>query len=187
MVGRLSGQKGLDILAPVLEALLRQRVQLVVLGTGDEHYHQLLRGVEQAHAEKVKAFLTFNTPLAQRIYGGSDLFLMPSRYEPCGLGQMIAMRYGSVPIVRATGGLADTVQDWDPVTGEGNGFRFGRYDGLDLFAAIIRALETYRYPQRWQQLQRRGMQGDFSWQRSAGKYLQVYDLALRSKERAAVV
>jgi starch synthase len=112
---------------------------------------------------------------------------MPSRYEPCGLGQMIAMRYGSVPVVRATGGLADTVRNWDPVTGEGNGFRFDHYDGLDLFAAIVRTLETYRYPQRWQQLQLRGMQGDFSWQRSAGKYLQVYDLALRSKERAAVV
>src|SRR5439155_4089368 len=123
MVGRLGGQKGLDILAPVLDALLRQRVQFVLLGTGDDHYHHLLRQVEQAHPDKAKAFLTFDTPLAQRIYGGSDLFLMPSRYEPCGLGQMIAMRYGSVPVVRATGGLADTVQDWDPATGEGNGFR----------------------------------------------------------------
>jgi starch synthase len=187
MVGRLSGQKGLDILAPVLEALLRRRVQVVLLGTGDEHYHQFLRSAEQAHPDQVRAFLTFDTPLAQRIYGGSDLFLMPSRYEPCGLGQMIAMRYGSVPVVRATGGLADTVQDWNPTTGEGNGFRFDRYDGLDLFAALVRALETYHYPAEWRRLQVRGMQGDFSWQRSARKYLDVYALALRSKERAAVV
>ena len=185
MVGRLSGQKGLDILAPVLDALLHQRAQLVVLGTGDEHYHHLLRQVEQAHPGRAKAFLTFDTPLAQLVYGGSDVFLMPSRYEPCGLGQMIAMRYGNVPVVRATGGLADTVQDWEPATGEGNGFRFDRYVGLDLFAALVRALETYKYPAAWRQLQLRGMQGDFSWPRSAGKYLDVYNLALRSKERAA--
>jgi len=187
MVGRLSGQKGLDILVPALEALLRQRIQLVVLGTGDPHYHHLLHAAESKHAEKMRAFLTFNTPLAQRIYGGSDMFLMPSRYEPCGLGQMIAMRYGSVPIVRATGGLADTVQDWDPIADTGNGFRFDAYDSFDLFGAVTRALETYKYPDRWRRLQRRGMEGDFSWRTSAAKYLRVYDLALRSKERAGVV
>jgi len=146
-----------------------------------------LRQVEQAQPDRAKAFLTFNTPLAQRIYAGSDLFLMPSRYEPCGLGQMIAMRYGALPVVRATGGLADTVHDWNPITGEGNGFSFDRYDGLDLFASVIRALETYKYPDTWRRLQRRGMEGDFSWQRSAAKYLRVYDLALRSKERRAVL
>jgi starch synthase len=111
---------------------------------------------------------------------------MPSRYEPCGLGQMIAMRYGSVPVVRATGGLADTVQDWDATSGAGNGFRFERYDGLDLFAALVRAIETYKYPAEWRRLRVRGMQGDFSWERSARKYLHVYDLALRSKERATL-
>src|SRR5207247_624686 len=145
MVGRLSGQKGLDILAPVLDGLLRQRAQLVVLGTGDEYYHHLLRQVEQEHPGRAKAFLTFDTPLAQRIYGGSDLFLMPSRYEPCGLGQMIAMRYGSVPVVRSVGGLADTVQEYDPRTREGNGFAFTNYDPWELFAAIVRALELYRF------------------------------------------
>ena len=187
MVGRLSGQKGLDILAPALGALLRQQVQLVVLGTGEPYYYQLLQAAEATHAEKMKAFLTFDTPLAQRIYGGADIFLMPSRYEPCGLGQMIAMRYGSAPVVRATGGLADTVQDWIPADGTGNGFRFDAYDPLDLYGALTRALETYKYPDVWRSLQRRGMEVDFSWHTSAAKYLRVYDLALRSKERASVV
>ena len=184
MVGRLSGQKGLDLLGPALEALLRQPVQLVVLGAGDDHYQQMLRWTSQSHPAQMRAFLTFDTPLAQRIYAGADVFLMPSRYEPCGLGQMIAMRYGSVPVVRATGGLADTVLDWDPRTGKGNGFTFARYDSWDMFAALLRALETYRYPDVWRQIQQHGMRGDFSWERSAARYRQVYDFALRSKERA---
>ncbi|HEX2036928.1 MAG TPA: glycogen synthase [Chloroflexota bacterium] len=182
MVGRLSDQKGLDILLGVAEALLRQPLQLVILGTGDPHYQEALRRLAEAHPSKVAAFLTFDTPLAQRIYAGSDIFLMPSRYEPCGLGQMIAMRYGSVPVVRATGGLATTVADWDPHTGTGTGFRFQRYDSMDLFAAVIRATETYKYPEVWRRLQRAGMQSDFSWRRSAGQYMEVYRLARRWKE-----
>ncbi|MGH2351036.1 MAG: glycogen synthase, partial [Chloroflexota bacterium] len=184
MIGRLSSQKGLDILAPVVDALLHQPLQLIMLGTGDEHYHQLLRRVQEAHPHRAAVVIGFDTPLAQRIYGGSDAFLMPSRYEPCGLGQMIAMRYGSVPIVRATGGLATTVQDWDPRRGAGNGFSFQRYDGIDLFAAVIRALETYKYPDVWRRLQVAGMTSDFSWERSAVQYVQVYEVALRSKEQS---
>ena len=187
MIGRLSSQKGLDLLVPVVDALLHQPMQLVVLGTGDQHYQDLLQWVRAAHPERAAAFLTFNTPLAQRIYAGSDAFLMPSRYEPCGLGQMIAMRYGSVPIVRATGGLATTVQDWDPRAATGNGFSFSRYDAMALFATVIRALETYKYPDAWRTLQRRGMEGNFSWRRSAAKYVQVYEVALRSKERGVAV
>jgi starch synthase len=183
MVGRLTGQKGLDILLPVLDGLLHQPLQLVVLGLGDEHYQRALLQVQQRYPDRAAAFIRFDTPLAQRIYAGADIFLMPSRYEPCGLGQMIAMRYGSVPVVRATGGLADTVPDWNPRTGEGRGFRFERYDPLDLFAAVVRACETYRYPEVWRRLQERGMQADFSWTQSAGKYLQVYEFALRFKER----
>jgi starch synthase len=183
MVGRLTGQKGLDILAPVLDGLMRQRVQLVLLGTGDPHYHEILARAERTHLDRARAFLTFDTPLAQRIYGGCDLFLMPSRYEPCGLGQMIAMRYGAVPVVRETGGLADTVQNWDATHGEGNGFTFGPYEPLDLFAALIRATETFRYPNVWRTLQERGMAGDFSWERSARKYREVYEFALEKKAR----
>ncbi len=182
MIGRLSAQKGLDLLAPIAEALLRQGIQLVVLGVGDEHFAQLLRRLESDYPDQVRAFLRFDTPLAQRIYAGSDLFLMPSRYEPCGLGQLIAMRYGSVPVVRATGGLADTVAEWDPQRGTGTGFRFERYDPLDCLAALMRALETYRYQEAWRRLQRNGMACDFSWDRSASKYAELYLLALRTKE-----
>jgi starch synthase len=178
MIGRLSWQKGLDIVLPILDGLLRQRLQFVLLGLGDEHYHQALRQVQQRHPDRAAVFLRFDTPLAQRIYGGSDIFLMPSRYEPCGLGQMIAMRYGSVPAVRSTGGLADTVHDWDPRTGEGTGFVFETYDPLDCFASVIRAMETYKHPDSWRALQQRGMTADFSWHRSAEKYLDVYRRAI---------
>lgn len=179
MVGRLSGQKGLDILLPVLDALLRRDVQLVVLGTGDEHYHHALRDAQQRHPERCASFLTFDTPLAQRIYGGSDLFLMPSRYEPCGLGQLIAMRYGSIPVVRATGGLADTVPDYDPHTHTGLGFVFDHYDHRDLLIALTRALETYARPTEWRPLQLRALQQNHSWPQSAQKYLTIYKKAIQ--------
>ena len=182
MVGRLSGQKGLDILLPTLDALLRLDVQLVVLGTGDEHYNHALREAQQRHPDRCAAFLTFDTPFAQRIYGGADLFLMPSRYEPCGLGQLIAMRYGAIPVVRATGGLADTVPDYDPRTGEGLGFAFDAYDHRDLLIALTRALEAYARPTEWRPLQRRALAQDHSWTRNAQKYLDVYARAI---ERAA--
>ena len=179
MVSRLTDQKGFDLLAQVIDSLLGQQVQLVILGTGDPHYHELFSRLQQTYPDRVALFLTFNTPLAQRIYGGSDIFLMPSRYEPCGLGQMIAMRYGSVPIVRSTGGLADTVQDWNPQRSTGNGFTFARYDHMELFAAVVRALETYRYPDTWRSLQSHGMSGDFSWRRSAQRYVELYRRARR--------
>jgi len=163
---------------PVLDALLRQPLQFILLGTGDEQYHHQLRQAQERHRDCAAVFLTFDTPLAQRIYGGSDMFLMPSRYEPCGLGQLIAMRYGSVPVVRATGGLADTVEDYDPRAGKGNGFTFNTYDPLDLYAAVIRATETYKHADHWRALQVRGMASDFSWRRSAGKYLEVYRKAM---------
>jgi starch synthase len=134
--------------------------------------------VAQAYRSRAAVFLTFNAELAHKIYAGSDLFLMPSRYEPCGLGQMIAMRYGSVPVVRATGGLADTVDDFDPRTGEGNGFAFEPYDRWALFAAIVRAVENYKYEDTWRQLQVRGMSADFTWTASAAKYVDLYRRAL---------
>lgn len=186
MVGRLSGQKGLNILEPAMPALLGRAAQMVILGTGEPYFHQMLERAQRAHPDQVAVMLTFNTPLAQRIYGGVDIFLMPSRYEPCGLGQMIAMRYGAVPVVRATGGLADTVRDWDVTAAQGNGFTFDRYEPLDLAMAVIRALETYRYPQSWHQLQQRGMASDFSWERSAARYRDLYLVALRSRAAPAL-
>ena len=178
MISRLADQKGFDLLAQIFQPLLAQGIQFVVLGIGDQHYHEMFQNLAARYPEQVAIFLTFNTELAQRIYAGSDMFLMPSRFEPCGLGQLIAMRYGSVPIVRAVGGLADTVQEYDPRTGAGNGFSFANYDPWELFAAIVRALELYRFKDIWRTLQQRGMAADHSWTASARRYVEVYRNAL---------
>jgi starch synthase len=178
MISRLADQKGFDLLAQIIQPLLAQGIQLVVLGIGDQHYHEMFQNLAARYPAQVAIFLTFNTELAQSIYAGSDMFLMPSRFEPCGLGQLIAMRYGSVPIVRSVGGLADTVQEYDPRTGEGNGFAFTNYDPWELFAAIIRALELYRFKDIWRTLQQRGMAADHSWQASALRYVEVYRNAI---------
>jgi starch synthase len=182
MISRLADQKGFDLLAQIIQPLLAQGVQFVVLGIGDQHYHEMFQRLAARYPEQVSIFLTFNTELAQRIYAGSDMFLMPSRFEPCGISQMIAMRYGSVPIVRSVGGLADTVQEYDPHTGEGNGFTFKNYDPWELFAAIIRALEVYRFNDIWRTLQQRGMRADHSWSVSARRYVDVYYNALHFHE-----
>jgi starch synthase len=162
-------------------------LQFVLLGTGDPHYHEMLSRIAQAYPGKVAVFLTFSASLAQKIYAGTDMFLMPSRFEPCGLGQLIAMRYGSVPIVRATGGLADTVQDFNPATGEGDGFSFVRYDRWALFATMVRALENYKYKEIWHKLQLRGMTADFSWNASARKYVDLYHRALDIRDLESTV
>jgi starch synthase len=178
VISRLTDQKGCDILGDVVDHLLDLDLQLVLLGTGDLHYHEMFSRIAQTYSEKAAVFLTFNAALEQRIYAGTDVFLMPSRFEPCGLSQMIAMRYGSVPVVRATGGLADTVKDFDPRTGEGNGFSFVPHDRWALYAAIVRALENYKHKDTWNKLQVQGMTADFSWGASAKKYVDVYYHAL---------
>jgi starch synthase len=178
MISRLTDQKGFDLLAQIAQPLLAQGVQIVVMGIGDQHYHEMFQNLAVRYPEQVAIFLTFNTEMAQGLYAGSDMFLMPSRWEPCGLGQMIAMRYGSVPIVRSVGGLADTVQEYDPRTGEGNGFTFNNYDPWELFAAIVRALELYRFKDIWRKLQQRGLAADHSWQASAMRYVEVYRNAI---------
>jgi len=183
MVTRLAQQKGLDILELVLPHLLARDVQLVVLGLGDPRYHELLQRTARENPAKAAAFLTFDEPLAHQIYGGADLFLMPSRHEPCGLGQLIAMRYGTVPIVRATGGLADTVQDFDARTDQGTGFVFARCDPIGLFGAISRALEAYAHPGGWQGLMQRGMARDSSWDKSAQRYEEIFWLASERKRK----
>ncbi|HWQ11573.1 MAG TPA: glycogen/starch synthase [Roseiflexaceae bacterium] len=181
-ISRLADQKGFDLIDQVVEPLLRNHdVQLVVLGTGDQRYHDRFLQLRAHFPQQLAVFLTFNAPLAQKIYAGSDMFLMPSRFEPCGLGQMIALRYGTIPIVRATGGLADTVRDYDPATGEGNGFAFRAYDPMALYAAIVRALETYRHRAIWQQLILRAMAADHSWSASARKYVELYRRAIAAR------
>lgn len=174
MITRLADQKGLDLLEDTIDNILELDVQFVLLGTGEQHYHNLFLRARDEHPAKVGLSLTFNAPLARKIYSGSDMFLMPSRFEPCGLGQMIAMRYGSVPIVRAVGGLADTVGDFDPRTREGNGFVFEAYEPWALFAAVVRATEDYRHTDAWRQLQVNGMRADFSWDASAREYVALY-------------
>lgn len=177
MISRLANQKGFDLLAQIIDLLMQLDMQFVLMGTGDHLYHDLFRQVAERFPEKFSYYMTFNTPIAQKIYGGSDLFLMPSRFEPCGLGQMIAMRYGSIPVVRETGGLADTVKDFDPRTSKGNGFTFSSYDSMLLYGALVRALETYKYPEVWRKLQVRDMTADYSWQASASQYVSLYQKA----------
>jgi starch synthase len=180
VVNRLFWQKGADIAVDGIGRLLDAgaALQFVVLGTGDQVYHEQLRALERRHSHAVKLYLEFNPDLAQLIYGGSDIFLMPSRYEPCGLGQMIAMRYGSVPVVRRTGGLADTVIDADEQPASGRGFVFAEPNGAALAAALQRAFAAYRDPPRWRAIQLNGMRADFSWKEPASRYADLYGMAV---------
>jgi starch synthase len=179
MVTRLTDQKGLDILMDAIPEILSQHVQLIVLGTGDEHYHRLLAAIGDRHRDRMRVLLKYDEIIARRIYAGSDLFLMPSRYEPCGLGQMHALRYGTVPVVRRTGGLADTVVDVAPRTGKGTGFVFDDYTPDALVVCVKRVLEAYRDARRWRTIVRAGMKVDFSWEHSAKEYVKVYRTVLQ--------
>lgn len=179
MVGRLTDQKGFDLFAQVVDSLLaRQRVQVVILGAGEEKYHELLKDVAARHPSQMAMFFAFDLALAQLIYGGSDMFLMPSRFEPCGLGQLIALRYGSIPIVRATGGLADTVQNASPDLGSGTGFVFRDYSPGALRGELERAIASYGQRDAWQRMQQRAMAVDNSWENSAQQYHDLYQRIL---------
>jgi starch synthase len=176
VVTRLFAQKGIDLLGDAFDGLLRQHnIQLAVLGTGDEAVHEMLLRLESAHPGKVKIWLEFNPQLGQRIYGGCDCFLMPSRYEPCGLGQLISLRYGAVPLVRRTGGLNDTVEDVRD--GTGTGFVFEAATAHDLSGAAERAIAAYADRAAWRAIQQRGMRQDWSWGRAALKYRDLYEAA----------
>jgi starch synthase len=181
MVTRLVAQKGLDVLAEAIPEMMALGVQLVVLGTGEERYHRILTGAAARYPGQVRVLLRYDDRLAKRIYAGCDLFLMPSQYEPCGLGQMIALRYGAVPVVRRTGGLADTVRDYNRRTGGGTGFVFDDYTADALVECLKRAIALYGDAKKWRLLMRSGMKQDFSWKRSAGEYLKVYRKAVSKK------
>jgi starch synthase len=174
MISRLVDQKGFDLVTTAGEWIAQKDVQLVILGAGEQRYIDYLRWLSQRYPDKVAFMSTFDPELAQRIYAGSDFFLMPSRFEPCGLGQLIAMRYGSIPIARHTGGLADTVQEYNPQTGQGNGFLFGPYDALHMLGAIDRGLHLYHQPEEWEKLVKINMLRDYSWEASARQYLDFY-------------
>ncbi len=184
MVSRLSDQKGFDLIAAISEELLRLTpVQIVVVGTGDQRYHDFFLNLRQRYPTRVGVEFTFSADLTRKVHAGSDVYLMPSRMEPCGLGQLISLRYGTIPVVRATGGLADTVQDWDPQSHTGNGFVFHEYDHMALFAAIIRALEAYKYRDSWHELMAHAMSADHSWEASARKYVDLYQRAIVTRRQ----
>ncbi len=174
MVSRLAGQKGFDLLEEALDDVLSRDLQLVVLGTGESRYEDFLLGAAARYPGKIGVRIAFDDSLAHKVMAGADMLLMPSRYEPGGLAQIYSLKYGTVPIVRATGGLKDTVTQFDPETGRGNGFVFGPYEPVDLLDAVDRALSLYRLRDRWAMVVRNAMKADFRWDRSAQAYVDLY-------------
>ena len=174
-IARLTAQKGLDLVERVLDDIMRQDIEIVFLGMGDAHYEEFIRRAEAKYPGRVAARVEMNEALAHRVYAGTDLFLMPSQFEPCGLSQMIAMRYGSIPIVRETGGLKDSVMPFNVYTDEGNGFSFSNYNAHDMLYTIERAVSYYRDKELWDRLVKRAMATDFSWRKSALVYKKLYE------------
>lgn len=178
IISRLADQKGFDLIAEAADELMSLNIQIVILGTGDPNYHKLLEKLARKYSKKLAVNLRFDNKMAHLIEAGADMFLMPSRYEPCGLNQMYSLKYGTVPIVRETGGLADTVVNFDPKTGKGNGFTFKEYKAAAMMEAIRRAVDTFEDKSVWRKIQQAGMQEDYSWQRSASEYMELYEKAL---------
>lgn len=179
MVSRLSGQKGVDLFAALLPALMEADAQVVLLGTGEAIYQETFRSAAEERPERVKVFFTYDFELAHKIFAGADMMVVPSRYEPCGLNQLYSLKYGTVPVVRATGGLIDTVEEFNPEADSGTGFRFEQPEASQLEAALGRALALFREDRdAWTRLMVRGMECDFSWTRSATAYLRLYERAL---------
>ncbi|HNW59314.1 MAG TPA: glycogen synthase GlgA [bacterium] len=174
MISRLTSQKGLDLVAAAIGEMVQLPAQLVILGTGDPQVHKLLEKMRKGHPRQVALFLRFDDTLAHLIEAGSDMFLMPSLYEPCGLNQMYSLKYGTIPVVRKTGGLADTIVDAGADPNNGNGFLFSDYTPEALTDAVRRAVAAYRDDKGWQKLIKRGMKQDFSWAIAADKYVKLY-------------
>ncbi len=174
VISRLADQKGFDLLGAISLELMKLDIQLVILGTGEPKYHRLFERLHAQYPQKIGVYLGFNNELAHLIEAGSDMFLMPSRYEPCGLNQMYSLKYGTVPIVRATGGLDDTIQDFNPKTNKGTGFKFIPYDPQEFLSTIERALNAYRDKKTWHTIVTNGMTKDYSWTASANKYVSLY-------------
>lgn len=175
MVTRLVEQKGLDLVIQILDRFMAySNAQMILLGTGDRYYETQMWQLASRYPGRMSVYLLHNDILARRVYAGTDAFLMPSRFEPCGISQMMALRYGSVPIVRRTGGLVDTVTHHDPMNHVGTGYCFDRYEPLDLYTCLVRAWEGFHYKKEWQELQQRGMLENFSWKQSAAEYVKLY-------------
>jgi starch synthase len=184
IISRLADQKGFDLLAEVADQILSLDLQMVILGTGDKIYHDLFTEMQSKYPKKLSVTLGFDNHLAHLIEAGSDMFLMPSRYEPSGLNQMYSLKYGTIPIVRETGGLADTIENANPARRTGNGFVFREYDSRALLNAIKFALEVYRDKEVWRDMMIRAMKQDFSWEKSAREYVELYQKAIAKVGRA---
>ncbi|MFH2055443.1 MAG: glycogen synthase GlgA [bacterium] len=178
VISRLADQKGFDLIAEITADLFAEDISFVLLGTGDEKYHQLFTALERNYPDKIKAFLAFDNKLAHQIEAGADMFLMPSHYEPCGLNQLYSLRYGTVPIARKTGGLADTIVDYDADRRKSTGFLFAEYQPEALLQTVRRALAAYRNKRSWTALVKRGMKQNFSWDKSAQRYISLYQQML---------
>jgi starch synthase len=186
MVSRMVDQKGLDLIAAVARDLPSLDATFVIVGTGEPHYQDMWRVLSSAYPDRISAFIGFDERRAHLVEGGADIFLMPSRFEPCGLNQMYSLRYGTVPVVRAVGGLVDTVTPYVPKTARGNGFMFAAYHPAAMMAALQDALAAYPNKKIWTRLQKNGMKADFSWGRSAAEYVKMYkQLQPRNRARRA--
>jgi starch synthase len=181
IVSRFVDQKGFDLIAEVAEAMLEEDLALVALGTGLPRYEELFLKLAAREPGRVAVRIGYDNVLAHKIEAGADIFLMPSRYEPCGLNQIFSLRYGTVPVVRATGGLDDTIEPFDPETGRGTGFKFSAYDGRAMLDSLRQALAAFRDPEAWRRLQLNGMAQDFSWKASAAEYAALYAAARESR------
>jgi len=181
MVTRIAEQKGFDLVTKMAEDILKLDIQFVIMGSGEKTYESFFKKIQKKYPKKVGIHLEFDAERATSVYAGSDMFLMPSRFEPCGLGQLISLRYGSIPIVREVGGLADTITDFNPKTKKGNGFVFNNYNSKALLIAAVRAIENYKYKDVWTELVKKGMQQSFSWEIPAKKYVALYRKAIRRK------
>jgi starch synthase len=187
IVSRFAAQKGFDLISQIMDRLAREEMILVVLGSGDKPYEEMFQRLNRQFPNKIAAKVAFDNAIAHKIEAGADMFLMPSRYEPCGLNQIYSLKYGTVPIVRATGGLDDTIEPWDARTGKGTGFKFTDYTGEALLTTIKQALLAYQDPSSWQILMRNGMARDFSWGASAREYGKVYERARQVRASAESV
>ena len=185
IISRLAIQKGFDLISLSLDYLSKLNCQWIILGAGEKYYEEMLQAFANYHPEKAACYIGYNNELAHQIEAGADMFLMPSHYEPCGLNQIYSLKYGTVPIVRKTGGLADTVQDWDEMKSfgfdTGNGFSFNDYNGFGLTNAVERAISYFHDKQTWNKIVKNGMTKDFSWEKSADKYITLYKKAIEKR------
>ena len=185
IVSRFAAQKGFDLIAQIMDRLAREEMIVVALGTGDKPYEELFLRLNKRFPNRIAVKVAYDNAIAHKIEAGADMFLMPSRYEPCGLNQIYSLKYGTVPIVRATGGLDDTIEPWNARTGRGTGFKFTEYNGEALLVTIRQALEAFRDQTSWQVLMRNGMNKDFSWTASAREYGKVYEKVRQMRGVAA--